>query len=202
MNKFLILTIPLLIISIAFLTPVVQAAYITPHSVTGTGSYNNSPDLIIDGYIPEEWTPWTESSNVWWYGTTPTFTIDLGDIYIIEDITLQVDNNDDYRVQYSLNNSDWDTLFTIDSGFGDVGWGMDTMTTISGDSEYISEIDFSSPVKARYIRIFAIDGDNMYAVSELDAYGTLVPEPISSILFVTGGALLAGRYYLRRKKRA
>jgi hypothetical protein len=200
MNKFLILTIPLLIISTAFLTSLTQAAYITPHSVTGTGSYNNSPDLIIDGNIPDERTSWTDSSNVWWDGTTPTFTIDLGDIYIIEDITLQVDNNDNYRVQYSLNNSVWNTLFTIDSGFGDVDWGMDTMTTISGDSKYISEIDFSSPVNARYIRIFATGGDNKYAVSELDAYGTLVPEPISSILFVTGGTFLVGIRYLKKRK--
>jgi hypothetical protein len=44
----------------------VPAAFsqIVPVGVTGTGSFNNNPSLLIDGVIPAETTPWTDSQNV------------------------------------------------------------------------------------------------------------------------------------------
>ena len=179
-----------------------SAVPINAVSASGTGTYKNSPDLLIDGVIPSEGTWWTATTNVWWYGTDPVFTIDLGALYSVEDVVVSVDNNDDYNVSYSLNNINWFNLFTIDRTYGDIPvipGGMDTMSTILGDPEYVSQIDFS-PVQARYLKISATGGDNFYAVAEVKAYGTHVPEP-STILLIGVGLLGLAVYNKRFGKK-
>lgn len=173
-----------------------HAAQIPAVSASGAGSYTNSPGLIIDNIIPAEGSGWTSSTNVYWHGTDPIFTVNLGGVYTVEDVLIQVDNNDSYQVRYSLDNVNWTGLFTISSGYGEVGWGMDTMSTQSGHPEYISQLDFV-PVLARYLQVQATGGDNAYALSEVQAFGSPVPIPGAFYLLGTGCAALAG---LRRRR--
>lgn len=170
---------------------VVNAALITPSSITGTGSFSNDVNLIIDGVVPAETTPWTAASNVYWTGTNTSFTIDLGDVYTIEDVLISVDNNDAYNVEYSLDNSSWTNLFTLFWYYGEIGWGMDTMTSDSSSAEYVSQLDFAA-VDAQYLRVFSTSGDNFYSIGELQAFGSLstpsnpIAAPPTWVLFGLG----------------
>ena len=164
-------------------------------SMTGTGSYNHSLSLLIDGNIPDEASSWTGSENIYWTGTTPAFTLDLGSLSEINDILVSVDNNDDYSVEWSTDNQSWNQLFTISHSVGEIGWGMDTMSTDSTNPEYISALDFA-PVTAQYIRIFATGGDNKYAVGELQVSSSPVPVPSAVLLFASS---LLGFLGFRRK---
>jgi len=165
-----------------------QASLITPDGVSGTGTYNNSAGIIIDGTFPTEGSVWNGSDKVWWEGTAVTLTVDLGALYQLDDIVVSVDDNDTYLIEYSSDNISFSTLFSITPGMGEINSGMDTMSTISGDSEYVSDLDFSSVQSVRYLRISGVTGDNdKYSVGELQAYG--VPEPATMSLLGIGGLL-------------
>ncbi len=175
-----------------------NAALLAPVSVSGTGTFSNI-DYMTDGIIPSEGSYW-RGDTTWWYYTPPQFTVDYGGIFLIEDIVVSVDNNDYYRIEYSLDFTNWNVLTAIDAWDGEIYGGMDTMSSVSGDSEYLAAIDFNG-VTAQYLRIFATDGDSQYAVGELQAYGTSpIPEPATMLLFGVGMAGLVGRKLRKAKK--
>ena len=120
----------------------------------------------------------------------------------MEEVTLSVDNNDFYQVEYTADGLTWFNLFDIKKGDGESPWGMDTMSSDSTDAEFISSMDFSSQT-AVGLRVFATSGDKLYSVGEFQAFGTLtsssVPEPTTMILFGIGLLGLAG--VNRRKKK-
>lgn len=146
-------------------TPVTDA--VTPElTVKGHGKYSNNVTLICDGSFPKEGSPWKCKECVWWHGTAPYFLVDLGNTYEVRDIITQVDNNDDYKIDYSPDGKTFSPLLIIKKEYGEIGYGMDTMITESGDPEYVSQLDFQ-PVSAKFLKIYATGGDNNYSISEL-----------------------------------
>lgn len=177
-----------------------DAAAISAVSASGTGTFNNSPDLIIDGFIPAEASVFNAATNVHWSTTVPAFTIDLGGIFLVDDLLLSLDNNDTYRVSVSTDGVGFSTLFDVLSGFGEIGVGMDTFSTDSTNPEYIAALDFTA-TSMRYIRVAAIGGDNLYSIGEVQAFGSAandIPEPGMVGLFAMG---LLGLAVARQRRR-
>ena len=56
----------------------------------------------------------------------------------------------------------------------DIASGMDTISTDPGDPEYVPDLDFF-PVEARYIKIYGVEGQDPFAVSELQIFGQELP---------------------------
>jgi hypothetical protein len=194
-------------------TASVEAGPITAISASGTGTFNNSTNLLIDGVFPPRNTTWNFSPNVWWNGTAPAFTIDYGSVYSITSLTVDVDNNDTYRVQYSTDGVNFTDLFDFLASDGPVPvnpGGMDILTTDPtfptnpGDlttPAYVGRTFL--PVNARYLKIFAVSGDNSYSIGEVQAFSNAtVPEPISLVVFgglIVGGAGVALRRRMKKE---
>lgn len=180
---------------------------IVPAGVTGTGDYNNSASLLIDGVTPPQNTSWQADTNVWWNYFDTSFTIDLGASFLLTDIAWSVDNNDAYALAWSTNGTTFANLFTITPDDGEVPvtpGGMDTMNSFGGDPDYVAAMDFG-PVAARYLRIEAVSGgDGLNAIGEVTAYGRALPiaVPEPSTYGLLGALALAGLAFWRRQHSA
>lgn len=186
MKKLILVVIAL----VSMIPNISNATLITPSAITSTGNFNNDIALINDGLIPAESSAWNASTNVWWESLyAPTFTLDFGELYNLNDVLVSVDNNDDYEVTWSHDLVSWSNLFTINRGYGEITWGMDTFSTDSLNSEYLAAIDFST-VQARYLRIKVTGGDFGLSIGEFKAFGskisTSVPEPSTLAIFALG----------------
>jgi hypothetical protein len=203
-------TLPACLVALVAVTSA-DAGLITPVSISGTGALNNPLSLISNGVLPPRNTFWMDGANVWWQGTAPAITLDYGSVYTITSLTVDVDNNDTYRVQYSTDGVTFTNLFDFLASQGPVApnpGGMDILTTDStfptnpGDQTTPAYVGVSFlPVNARYLRISAISGDNLYSIGEFQAFSNAaVPEPVSLVVF--GGLVLCGAgVALRRMKK-
>ncbi|MCG7853628.1 MAG: hypothetical protein MIO92_14000 [Methanosarcinaceae archaeon] len=139
-------------------------------SVKGFGEYGNNAGVLIDRAIPPEETEYTDPACVYWHTAGTYFIIDLGSVVQIEGITIQVDNNDDYSLEVSEDGKKYSPLLFISSDWGEMGFGMETISTVKGNPEYIPEAALV-PSRGRYLKLSAGGGDDAYAASEVLVFG-------------------------------
>ncbi|MFH2093410.1 MAG: hypothetical protein ABIJ31_13710 [Pseudomonadota bacterium] len=147
------------------------AAAIKPVAVQGQGEYFNSETLLIDGFMPAQEAAFDDPACVSWFGPGVSFVIDLGAVYRIEAITLQADNNDDYSIEGSIDGNDFTPALTLGGDMGEIDGGMETVSTDKHNPQFLPELTLI-PAKARYLRLTAGGGDEVYAVSEVMVSGT------------------------------
>lgn len=147
-----------------------ESRIIHPDAVQGYGTFNNDAGLIIDGRIPPEGLTNDNPLAVSWKNTDAYFIIDLGKVWEVREIKLQVDHDDTYHIEYSGNGERFYYLLDIPPGLGETAEGMDTISTQVNTPEFVEGIRFH-PREARYIKIYASGGDGVFALSELFVYG-------------------------------
>lgn len=155
------------------------------------------PSTLTDGIVAPDGQHWQgpytgQVRTVWWAGEQTIFEIALGDTYEISRIFLNADNNDDYEVRYwDHGTGSWAQLFrtyvTPQAPPPD-GWGMATW-----------DVTLASAVRTSRIQIQGTEPDYLYSMSEVQAFGTVVPEPSTVLLLGTGLLAIAGLAARRRQ---
>ncbi len=142
-----------------------NSTYVEKVSVAKTVTSNYTPSFgsvknIVDSIYAPEGHRWDDANYAVRLdaANTSILTIDLGQVYDIERVKLQADGNDVYRVEYSVDGTTWSLLFEA----GTLGAGL--LTRDSGPL---------TPVAARYVRVYAVGGDGLYSVSELEVQATV-----------------------------
>lgn len=143
---------------------------LTSIKVTVVGDVTNSPSLLTDGVMVEPETAWDSEQCVVWNDPSVLFTFDLGGPSVISSASLQVDNNDDYTLEYSTDNRQFTKLLTVTAAMGTIEAGIDTFSSDPKAASHVAELKFA-PVTARYVRLMAREGDDAYSAAEVTFIG-------------------------------
>jgi hypothetical protein len=136
---------------------------------------------MTDGAFLAAGTGW-QAGTVWWTGTGAVFQIKFAGTVAVSGLLVQADNNDSYRVWYrDLASGNYLDLWTIGAVSGA---GMRTRPNASNNGEVYN---LGTSVFTDAIRIGAVGGDNMYSLSEVQAWG-VVPSPGPIALLCLVGA--------------
>ncbi|MBN1552371.1 hypothetical protein JW979_12935 [bacterium] len=139
-------------------------------SVKGSGEFKNTETLLIDKDFPVEETVFDGPGCVYWFSPETSFVFDLGEICLIDNLTIQVDNNDRYQIDFSEDGMNYKPLLTIHEDFGKVEDGMDTLSTDPENAQYAEGMKME-PITARYLKVTGSEGDANFSFSELNVTG-------------------------------
>lgn len=169
-------------------------------SLNGTffsGGTGVDASTLVDDVFLARGTQW-QTGTVWWVGATgpQSITIDLNGIFKISSFVVQADDNDAYRLLY-LDGSDntWKTAWDVPN-FDALGWGMQTRPN---PEDNLERFTLANPITTSALKFMAVSGDNLYSVSEIQAFGAAVPSP-SALVALTGMGVV-GLIAIARRRR-
>ena len=127
------------------------------------------PETLADGLLFPRGQGW-DNGAVWWDtndGQERWIELDLGGIFTIDAAIVQADDNDSYLLSYrDLETGAWVPMWSLPAPSGG---GMQTRPD-PGDSS--ARQVFDPPITTDRLRFEADEGDNLYAVSEIQVFGT------------------------------
>lgn len=181
MYKLYLVAVTILVFSLSTTAQASNMNLIQGSSISLIGKISGSSSYITDG-LADSGTRWSQDS-VWWSGKKSYILINLGGTKNISSIGLQADSNDNYLVEYwDANSNEWKTAFTAEATKNEQnGWlsGLD-----------LRESDINLNVNTDQLKISAISGDNMYSISEVQAYAH-TPIPLTFLLLSSGLGIIA-----------